>query len=173
MADGTLHAAGGGHVALGNLRIKAFCDGIDVAVVRDGQQDGIAQELIALDVGRHTDLVQDLGDRQLVTVERGKLWAGCVACGLQHTADQHGLVKRLDEEERKSAVQQLLLDLLALEGPGNEEGRAGAAGVLSLVALLYSDGVQVRHKGIQQHSLRMDRQQGLQSFGTVLFADGH
>ena len=51
MADGALYAAGGGAVFLGNLRVQAFCHGVDVLRLVHGEQDGIPQELVAFDVG--------------------------------------------------------------------------------------------------------------------------
>ena len=51
MADGTLHTAGGGAVALGDLWIQAFRHRVDVIRLVHGEQDGIPQELVALDVG--------------------------------------------------------------------------------------------------------------------------
>ena len=51
MADGALHAAGGGSVALGDLRVETLGHSVDVIRLVHGEQDGIPQELIALDVG--------------------------------------------------------------------------------------------------------------------------
>ena len=50
MADGPLHAAGSGTVFLGNFRVEAFCHSVDVLRLVHGEQDGIPQELIALDM---------------------------------------------------------------------------------------------------------------------------
>ena len=50
MADGALHAAGSGTVFLGNFRVEAFCHSVDVLRLVHGEQDGIPQELIALDM---------------------------------------------------------------------------------------------------------------------------
>ena len=52
VADGTLHPAGGGAVALGDFRIQALGDGVDVVRLVHGEEDGVPQELVALDVGR-------------------------------------------------------------------------------------------------------------------------
>ena len=46
VADGPLHAAGGGAVFLGNLRVQAFGDRIDIVRLIHGEQDGIPQELV-------------------------------------------------------------------------------------------------------------------------------
>ena len=51
VADGALHPAGGGVVFLGNLRVEALGDGVDVLRLIHGEQDGIPQELVAFDVG--------------------------------------------------------------------------------------------------------------------------
>ena len=52
MADGALHAAGSGTVFLGDFRVEAFGHSVDVLRLVHGEQDGIPQELIALDMGR-------------------------------------------------------------------------------------------------------------------------
>ena len=51
MADGALHAAGSGTVFLGNFRVEALGHSVDVLRLVHGEQDGIPQELVALDVG--------------------------------------------------------------------------------------------------------------------------
>ena len=53
MADGALHPAGGGAVFLGDFRVEALGHGVDVLRLVHGEQDGIPQELVALDVRRH------------------------------------------------------------------------------------------------------------------------
>ena len=53
MADGALHPAGGGAVFLGDLRVQALCHCVDVLRLVHGEKDGVPQELIPLDVGRH------------------------------------------------------------------------------------------------------------------------
>ena len=52
VADGALHTAGGGAVFLGDFRVEALGHGVDVLRLVHGEQDGIPQELVALDVGR-------------------------------------------------------------------------------------------------------------------------
>ena len=51
MADGALHPAGGGAVFLGDFRVQALCHCVDVLRLVHSEQDGIPQELVALDVG--------------------------------------------------------------------------------------------------------------------------
>ena len=51
MADGALHTAGGGAVALGDFGVQALRHRVDVIRLVHGEQDGIPQELVALDVG--------------------------------------------------------------------------------------------------------------------------
>ena len=51
MTDGALHPAGGGAVFLGDFRVQALGHGVDVLRLVHGEQDGIPQELVALDVG--------------------------------------------------------------------------------------------------------------------------
>ena len=52
VADGALHPAGGGAVFLGDFRVQALGHGVDVLRLVHGEQDGIPQELVALDMGR-------------------------------------------------------------------------------------------------------------------------
>ena len=51
VADGAFHAAGSGAVFLGDLRVEPLGHGVDVLRLVHGEQDGIPQELVALDVG--------------------------------------------------------------------------------------------------------------------------
>ena len=46
VADGPLHAAGGGTVFLGDFRVQALGHSVDVLRLVHGEQDGIPQELI-------------------------------------------------------------------------------------------------------------------------------
>ena len=55
MADGALHAAGSGTVFLGDFRVEAFGHSVDVLRLVHGEQDGIPQELVALDVGGNAE----------------------------------------------------------------------------------------------------------------------
>ena len=52
VADGALHPAGGGAVFLGDFRVEALGHGVDILRLVHGKQDGIPQELVALDMGR-------------------------------------------------------------------------------------------------------------------------
>ena len=51
VADGALHPAGGGAVFLGDFRVQTLGHSVDVLRLVHGEQDGIPQELVALDVG--------------------------------------------------------------------------------------------------------------------------
>ena len=46
VADGPLHAAGGGAVFLGDFRVQALGHGVDVLRLVHGEQNGIPQELV-------------------------------------------------------------------------------------------------------------------------------
>ncbi len=50
MADGALHPAGGGAVALGDLRVQALGHRVDILRLVHREQDGVPQELVTLDV---------------------------------------------------------------------------------------------------------------------------
>ena len=62
MANGALHAGGGGLVLLCDRGVEDLGDRVDDLAVLDRHQNGGAEILIALDVGRHADLMNDLGD---------------------------------------------------------------------------------------------------------------
>ena len=59
---GTLDTAGRRGAMLCNIRIKAFCDRVDVFRLVHREKDGFSQKLVALDMRRNTDLMDDLGD---------------------------------------------------------------------------------------------------------------
>ena len=46
VADGTLHAAGGGAVFLGDLRVQTLGHGVDIVRLVHGEQNGIPQKLV-------------------------------------------------------------------------------------------------------------------------------
>ena len=50
VADGALHPAGGGAVALGDLRVQALGHRVDILRLVHREQDGVPQELVTLDV---------------------------------------------------------------------------------------------------------------------------
>ena len=157
MADGAFHPAGGSAVFLGDFRVQALGHSVDVLRLVHGEQNGIPQELVALDVGRDADLVQNFGDGQFVTVHTGVeqvlfLSAGC----LEHPGGKDAFVKGLDKIVGKAFVQQFLYHFLALERAGNEKRGVALAG--GIVALLDRQCIQPGHKGIQQHHLRANGQ---------------
>ena len=119
-------------------------------------------------MGGHPDLVQDLGDGDLVAGRAAAL--GRRAGGPGHPADKAGLVEGFEEVEGKAAVQQFLLQLLVLERPRDVE--LGVAALL-LVALLHRDGVQLGHEGVQQHRLGPLGAQRVQRRRAVLLAHVH
>ena len=65
MADGSFHPAGGGLEGLRHLGVEHLGDGIDHVHIVDGDDDGLPQVLVALDMGRDTDFVDDAGDQSL------------------------------------------------------------------------------------------------------------
>ena len=104
MADGALHPAGSGTVFLGDFRVQALGHGVDILRLVHGEQDGVPQKLVTLDVGRHTDLVQDLGDGKLIGIQRDRLRAAGTAGGTQYPTDQHVFIERLHEKERETVI---------------------------------------------------------------------
>ena len=101
VADGALHAGSRGGVALGDFRVKALGYSVDIVMVAHGQQNGVAQELIALDVRRYADLMQNFCHRQLITILRYRLRAAGGTGSFQYAADQNVFIKRLNESKSK------------------------------------------------------------------------
>ena len=58
MADGTLHSGWRGLECFCHLRVQYLGDGIDHIHVVNGDDDGFAQVLVTLDMGRNTDGVR-------------------------------------------------------------------------------------------------------------------
>ena len=170
MADGALHPAGGGAVALGDLRVQALGHRVDILRLVHREQDGVPQKLVTLDVGRHTDLVQNLGHGEFVAVHAGVEHPFFLSQShLEHAGCQHVFVKWLDKIVGKPFVQQFLHHFFALECTGDKKGRVPLPG--GIVALLDRQCIQPRHKGVQQHHLRPDGQHLLQDLVPVLFHD--
>ena len=71
VADGALHTGGGGGVLLGHRGVEHLGHGVDHVGVLHRQQYGGAEVLVALDVGGHPDLVDDLGHLGLDVVGLG------------------------------------------------------------------------------------------------------
>ncbi len=172
VADGALHPAGGGVVFLGNLRVEALGDGVDVLRLVHGEQDGIPQELVAFDVGRDADLMQNVRDLQLVAVHASRDKPLLVAVGdFEHPAGKDILVEGLDKVVGEALIQQLLDHFFALESAGDEERGVRFAG--GDIFLLDGQSIQPGHEGIQQNHLRPHRKHLLQDLKPVLFHDGH
>ena len=53
MADSALHPAGGGAVLFGDFRVETLGHSVDVLRLVHGEQDGIPQKLVTLDVSGH------------------------------------------------------------------------------------------------------------------------
>ena len=127
MADGPLHPAGRGGKALGHLGIEHLGDGVDHVHILDGEDDGLPQILIALDVGGHADLVDDVGDRRLqirllaadagggaaVDPLQGQLFplpVGQLAHPLQQRAQVAGLGHEIIRTPRRAVCDHLVVD---------------------------------------------------------------
>ena len=173
MADGALHPTGGGAVFLGDFRVQALGHGIDVIRFIHRQEDGVPQELVALDVGRDTDLVQNLGNGQLVAVHAGLHQnALLVAKGhLENPAGQNIFVKRLDEIVREALIQQFLHHFFTLERTCHKKRGVALPG--GIVLLFDGQCVQSRHKCIQKDHLRPHGEHFLQDFQPVFLHDRH
>ena len=58
MADGTLHSGWGGAEGFGHLRVEHLGDGVNHIHIVDGDDNGLPQILVALDVGGDADGVR-------------------------------------------------------------------------------------------------------------------
>ena len=61
-----LYTAGCCAVVFGYFRVKALCDGVDIFAVLHRHQNGVAQKLVALDMGGHAYLVQNFRHGALI-----------------------------------------------------------------------------------------------------------
>ena len=99
MANGTLNARGRGVELARDLGVEHLGHGIDDVHIVDGQHDRLAQVLVALDVRRDADLMDDVGDDAL---ERGR-GLGCVKLCAQAAgaaARTRGLPDAVHEQRR-------------------------------------------------------------------------
>lgn len=71
-----VHPGGGGAEFPGDLGIQDLGHGVDHIHVLHGHDDGLTQVLVSLDVGGHTDLVDDGGDVGLQSLPGGGRAAG-------------------------------------------------------------------------------------------------
>ena len=60
MADGAFHPGTGGVILFGHIGVKLFGHSVDDFRVLHCHQDGVSQVVIAFNVGRHANLVEDL-----------------------------------------------------------------------------------------------------------------
>ena len=72
MPDGPFYPGGRGLEGLGHLRIEHLGDGIDDIHVIDGDDDGLPQVLIALDVGRHADFMDNARKKDFISLRKMK-----------------------------------------------------------------------------------------------------
>ena len=75
MADGALHAGGRCAEMLGNGRVQRLGDGVNDVDVLHRQDDGLADILVALNMGRNTHIVDDGGDGTLRAVGSAERYA--------------------------------------------------------------------------------------------------
>ena len=68
VSDGAFHSGRGGLECFRHLGVENLGDGIDHIHIVDCNDDGFSQILVALDVGRDADLVDDAGDQTFDTV---------------------------------------------------------------------------------------------------------
>ena len=112
MAYRTLNARGRGVELARDLGVEHLGHGIDDVHIVDGQHDRLAQVLVALDVRRDADLMDDIGDDAL---ERGRGF-GCVqlraqaagaaarTCGLPDAVHEQRRVDRLLHEVHRAEI---------------------------------------------------------------------
>ena len=81
MADGPLHPGGRSAKALGHFGVEDLGDCVDDVDVVHGDEDGLPQILIALDVGRHAHLMDDGGHHSLQAVGAAPVLLQGLECG--------------------------------------------------------------------------------------------
>ena len=169
MADGALDAARRRGEFLCDLRIEHLCHGVDGVHVVDRENDRFAQILIALNVRRDADLVDDIGDDALKRdIVRLRFRRGCRRapaagdgkrlparlCALAQPLHQLRGVARLGHEIRRAEIGALGNDM-RVHKPGENEHRRRR--------FLFGELAQHAHSvepwlyQLQQHNVRMQR----------------
>ena len=164
MADGALDAGRGGAEALGNLGIEHLGDGVDHVHVLDGQDDGLAQILVALDVGGDADLMDDVGHnllqirvrvhdlRALAEVHAHAGGARQVEAELADPGDKRLYVAGFGDKVFRPALGALGNDL-AVDKAGQHDHAALGAPLPQ--AAQHLQPVQLRQHQLQQHEIRL------------------
>ena len=151
MADGPLHAGGRGGKPLGHLRIQHLGDGVDHIHVVHGDHDGLPQVLIALDVGGHTDLMDNRG-HQILQLRRVFLHRGTPAEQRPHPIQQGVLLHGLCQKVAGSQIHSLRHHAVAAEG--GDQDNLGDLPLLLPQLLEYAEAVQPRQDHIHQNQVR-------------------
>ena len=166
MADGPLHTAGGGAEALGHLRIKHLGHGVDDIHIVDGNDDGLPQVLVALDVGGDADLVDDGG-------YLGLQGGGVVLFRLQ-PARRHNLTQALSHRGDPAGLGHVKIRTLCrgsvhhaalhIAGQDQHPGAALQLGkFLQYIQAVHSAGEYQLH----HHRIRLEVTHHVQQLGTV------
>ena len=108
MADGSFHPAGCGAEVLGYLGVEHLGDGVDHIHVIDGDDNGLPQILIALDVGGNADLVDNIGHKgfnaDLVIAALNGIPQALPTPDLLHPLNQRGHVTGLQHQVANAQV---------------------------------------------------------------------
>ena len=151
MADGPLHSRRRGAEALGHRRVQHLGHRVDDLHVVHRDDDGLPEVLIALDVGRDADLVDDGGDRVLQRVEP-QLRGGRVLEDAPHPLHQGGGLAGLGQVVAHAQLFRVGQGLFPAES-GNDDG-LGHGSLPILQRLEQAQPVQARQGHVQQQQVR-------------------
>ena len=102
VADGPLYPGWGGAEGFGHLGVEHLGDGIDHVHVVHRDDDGLPQILVALDVGRDADLMDDAGDHGfdagLVHAARGRKPEALPSPDFLQPLHQYGQIAGLEHQ---------------------------------------------------------------------------
>ena len=161
MPDGALDARGRGVELARDLGIEHLGHGVDDVHVVDGQQNRLAQVLVALDVRGHADLVDDVGDDALergLRLRRSELRtraAGALARPgrLADALHEQRRVKRLLHEVRRAELRTLHQHLFVADRGGDDH--AGRC-VFRPQMRQQGQAVQIRQHEVEHHDVGLE-----------------
>ena len=76
MTDGSLNPGGRGRETFSYRRIKLLGDRVHGSGVQQGQNDGFPQIVITFDMGRHADIMENIGDHDFQLLNRDEILSG-------------------------------------------------------------------------------------------------
>ena len=178
VADGPLYPGRGGVELLCNLRVQHLGDGVDHVHILDGEDDGLPEILVALDVGGHANLVDDVGDNslQVCLLPPGHRLLTAVHAGGGHTAHITAAPKLADAGQQGGDITRLGHEIvhapdgavtndLVVDKAGEDDD--AAVGPCLRQAAQQLQAIQLGQHQIHQQHVRLQLRQQAERFHAV------